>query len=77
MAEREFKLAQKLTDNPEAVQKAAKYVVLNFADDNVRYLELRSTPRAVEGKMTKVQYIEAVIAGIFERFLFGIRSNRS
>lgn len=38
-----------------------KDVIFEFAADNVIYLELRTTPRAVPGVMTRTQYIQAVI----------------
>ena len=40
-----FKFAQALVDHPAAVRLAATNVLKEFADDNVIYLELRSTPR--------------------------------
>ena len=40
-------------------------VIHEFASDNVKYLELRSTPRGnIESGMTKRDYIEAVIEAI-------------
>ena len=40
-------------------------VIQEFADDNVKYLELRTTPRAViETGMTKESYIKAVLKAI-------------
>ena len=61
-----FKCAQALVDHPEAVKLAAKNVLKEFAEDNVIYVELRSTPRNVEGKMTKVEYVQAIIDAIQE-----------
>jgi adenosine deaminase len=56
-----FTVVQQLTDHPEAVALAAREVIRDFAADNVKYLELRSTPRAVAGRMTKEQYVEAIL----------------
>ncbi len=53
-----FAAIHKLTDHPDLIALAAEHVVREFAADNVVYLELRSTPRAVEGKMSKRQYVE-------------------
>lgn len=50
-----------MTVTLDAVKKVTKDVISEFADDNVVYLELRTTPRAVPGVMTKTQYIQAVI----------------
>lgn len=55
-----FKYAHDLTDTPEAVALATECVIRDFNDDNVVYLELRSTPRSTS-KMTKDQYVMAVI----------------
>ncbi|XP_015109987.1 adenosine deaminase-like protein [Diachasma alloeum] len=59
-----FNLVHSLTDTPEAVFLATCDVIQEFHDDNVIYLELRSTPRSVKGQMTKEEYIEAIIKAI-------------
>ena len=59
-----FVVAQKLTDNPEAVTFATRLVIMKCADDNVKYLELRSTPRETPGKMSREDYVKAVLDGI-------------
>ncbi|XP_043279133.1 adenosine deaminase-like protein [Venturia canescens] len=59
-----FAIAHSLTDTPQAVSAATRDTIEEFYRDNVIYLELRSTPRAVEGKMTKMQYVNAIISGI-------------
>ena len=59
-----FRVAQSIVDHPEAVHLAATRVIEEFCDDNVKFLELRSTPRCVPGRMTKVEYVEAVVAAI-------------
>ncbi|XP_017788379.1 PREDICTED: adenosine deaminase-like protein [Habropoda laboriosa] len=56
-----FDIAHSLTVTPEAVFHSTYNTVKEFKEDNVIYLELRSTPRAVQGKMTKEEYIEAII----------------
>ncbi|TPX35664.1 hypothetical protein SmJEL517_g01949 [Synchytrium microbalum] len=58
-----FKLIYALTDTPSAVTFATEQVILEFADDGVVYLELRSTPRRTTG-MSKDEYIQAMFAGI-------------
>ncbi|XP_031617951.1 adenosine deaminase-like protein [Contarinia nasturtii] len=60
-----FKYAHELTDTPEAVALGTECVIRDFNDDNVVYLELRSTPRATP-KMTKEQYVMAVIDTIIK-----------
>ena len=52
-----FKIVQNLTTTPEAVTLATKLTIVEFARDGVKYLELRSTPRAK-------WYVEAILAGI-------------
>lgn len=59
-----FAIAHSLTNTPEAIFIATCDVIKEFMDDNVIYLELRSTPRSVEGQMTKKEYIEAIIRAI-------------
>ena len=59
-----FPVLQALTDNPQAVELAVEEVVKEFAADGVIYAELRSTPRAVEGRMTKRQYVQALVEAV-------------
>lgn len=61
-----FPLIQAVTDHPEAVKAATVGVLEAFAEENAVYVELRSTPREVEGRMTKAEYVEAVLDGIRE-----------
>lgn len=55
-----FKLAHDLVDSVEAVRLATANVIREMSDENVVYLELRSTPRATE-QMTKLQCLQAII----------------
>ena len=41
-------------------------VINEFADDGVRYLELRSTPREVPDRMTKSEYCCTVLDEMME-----------
>ncbi|XP_014476859.1 PREDICTED: adenosine deaminase-like protein isoform X2 [Dinoponera quadriceps] len=59
-----FEIAHALTVTPQAVFVATCDVIRDFHKDNVIYLELRSTPRAVEGLMTKKEYLEAMIKAL-------------
>ncbi|XP_076176171.1 adenosine deaminase-like protein isoform X2 [Ptiloglossa arizonensis] len=56
-----FNMAHSLTVTPEAVFSSTYDVIREYATDNVIYLELRSTPRAVDGQMSKQEYLEAII----------------
>ncbi|XP_024875901.1 adenosine deaminase-like protein isoform X1 [Temnothorax curvispinosus] len=56
-----FDIAHALTITPQAVFVATCDVIKEFHEDNVIYLELRSTPRAVNDLMTKTEYLEAII----------------
>ncbi|XP_014212670.1 adenosine deaminase-like protein [Copidosoma floridanum] len=58
-----FSLAYSVTETPEAVYTATYDTIKEFYEDNVIYLELRSTPRACE-KMTKKEYILAITQAI-------------
>ncbi|KAK9877446.1 hypothetical protein WA026_018556 [Henosepilachna vigintioctopunctata] len=59
-----FGFAHKATATPEAVYLATKNVIREFYDDNVIYLELRTTPREEVGIMTAESYVEAVVKAI-------------
>lgn len=58
-----FKVAHDVTKTKEAIYIATENVINEFYDDNVIYLELRTTPRAGEN-MTKKEYVETVIQAI-------------
>ena len=58
---RMFGIIQGITDNPEAVSLATRATISEFASDGVRYLELRSTPRQVVGRMTREEYCRAIL----------------
>lgn len=57
---RKFRIAHELTSNTENVYLATKNVIKEFAEDNVIYLELRTTPRS-EPLMSEEDYVNAVI----------------
>jgi len=61
-----FRVAQAIVDHPQAVVLATTRVIEEFSAENVKFLELRSTPRAVPGKMSKEDYVESVVAAIEE-----------
>ena len=56
-----FPVIHAVTDNLEAVKIVTRDVIKEFAEDGVRYLELRTTPRQVPGRMTSAEYCEAVL----------------
>ena len=60
-----FGLVQRATNDPQVLQQITEEVVLEFAEDGVRWLELRTTPRAcADTGMTKCMYLERVLQGI-------------
>ncbi|UYV72544.1 hypothetical protein LAZ67_9003635 [Cordylochernes scorpioides] len=59
-----FSTIHQLTDTPEAISLAASEVIQEFADDGVHYLELRTTPREVPGKMTPEDYVAALVDAV-------------
>ncbi|XP_045142452.1 adenosine deaminase-like protein isoform X1 [Echinops telfairi] len=60
-----FQLIHQLTTNPEDILMVTKDVIKEFADDGVKYLELRSTPRRENATgMTKKTYVESILEGI-------------
>ena len=46
-----------MIDHLDAVELATRRVLEEFAADNVIYLELRTTPRHVDGKMEQIQHV--------------------
>ncbi|KAK7079425.1 hypothetical protein SK128_003733, partial [Halocaridina rubra] len=61
-----FRILHCLTDNLVALRTITRDVIREFVEDNVQYLELRTTPKVIIGKMTKEQYIETVLDVIGE-----------
>uniref|UniRef100_A0A2K6F0W3 N6-Methyl-AMP deaminase n=1 Tax=Propithecus coquereli TaxID=379532 RepID=A0A2K6F0W3_PROCO len=60
-----FQTIHQLTSSPEDILMVTKDVIKEFADDGVKYLELRSTPRRENATgMTKKTYVESVLEGI-------------
>ncbi|XP_047622509.1 adenosine deaminase-like protein isoform X2 [Phacochoerus africanus] len=60
-----FPIIHQLTTSPEDILMVTKDVIKEFADDGVKYLELRSTPRGENATgMTKKTYVESVLEGI-------------
>ncbi|VCW96709.1 unnamed protein product [Gulo gulo] len=60
-----FQIIHQLTTSPEDILMVTKDVIKEFADDGVKYLELRSTPRGENATgMTKKTYVESVLEGI-------------
>uniref|UniRef100_A0AC11B913 N6-Methyl-AMP deaminase n=1 Tax=Ovis aries TaxID=9940 RepID=A0AC11B913_SHEEP len=60
-----FQIIHLLTTSPEDVLMVTKDVIKEFADDGVKYLELRSTPRGENATgMTKKTYVESILEGI-------------
>lgn len=60
---RKFRIAHELTSNTENVYLTTKNVIKEFAEDNVIYLELRTTPRSGP-LMSEKDYVNAVIMAI-------------
>uniref|UniRef100_A0A2K5L3Q3 N6-Methyl-AMP deaminase n=1 Tax=Cercocebus atys TaxID=9531 RepID=A0A2K5L3Q3_CERAT len=60
-----FQTIHQLTSSPEDILMVTKDVIKEFADDGVKYLELRSTPRRESATgMTKKTYVESILEGI-------------
>ncbi|CAJ0745436.1 6026_t:CDS:2, partial [Entrophospora sp. SA101] len=57
-----FKLVYQLIDDEESLEYITKSIILDFENDGVKYLELRSTPRKNENNgMTKESYVKTII----------------
>ncbi|KAL0968697.1 hypothetical protein UPYG_G00270340 [Umbra pygmaea] len=60
-----FKVIHQLVDTEEDILMVSKDVIREFADDGVKYLELRSTPREEKNSgMTKRSYIHTIMEAI-------------
>ncbi|XP_076785719.1 N6-Methyl-AMP deaminase isoform X2 [Arvicanthis niloticus] len=60
-----FQVIHQLTTNAEDILMVTKDVIKEFADDGVKYLELRSTPRGENATgMTRKTYVESILEGI-------------
>lgn len=60
-----FQIIHQVTTSPEDILLVTKDVIKEFADDGVKYLELRSTPRRENTTgMTEKTYVESVLEGI-------------
>ncbi|XP_013406866.1 adenosine deaminase-like protein [Lingula anatina] len=60
-----FRIIHPLTDTAETIYMVTCDVIRDFAEDNVKYLELRSTPRHVPATgMTKETYVRAILKAI-------------
>ncbi|XP_010881946.2 adenosine deaminase-like protein isoform X1 [Esox lucius] len=60
-----FKVIHQLIDTEEDILMVAKDVIREFAEDGVKYLELRTTPREDKNTgMTKRSYVQTVIEAI-------------
>ncbi|KAI8354551.1 hypothetical protein EDC96DRAFT_446928 [Choanephora cucurbitarum] len=62
-----FRFIYQLTDDEASVRIATRNIIREFAQDGVKYLELRTTPRCnAETGMTKTSYLEAVVSVLEE-----------
>ncbi|XP_045215947.2 adenosine deaminase-like protein [Mercenaria mercenaria] len=60
-----FKQIHEVTNNEKALYKVTYDVIHEFAEENVKYIELRTTPREeLSTGMTKTSYIETVLKAI-------------
>uniref|UniRef100_A0A4Y0BK41 Adenosine deaminase-like protein n=1 Tax=Anopheles funestus TaxID=62324 RepID=A0A4Y0BK41_ANOFN len=57
---KKFQYAHDLTDRSEALERATQRVIEDFANDNVIYLELRTTPKCT-AQMSKREYLTTVL----------------
>ncbi|KAI8359995.1 adenosine deaminase [Blakeslea trispora] len=62
-----FHFIYQLTDDEKSVRVAVRNIIREFAQDGVKYLELRTTPRCnLETGMTKTSYLETVVSVLEE-----------
>ncbi|XP_055858673.1 adenosine deaminase-like protein [Episyrphus balteatus] len=60
---KKFPIAHALTTTKDGLRRALLSVIRDFSQDNVVYLELRTTPKSTT-KMSKVEYLETVLETI-------------
>jgi adenosine deaminase len=54
-----FSITHEVTDNVITLRKLTSEVIEDFSQENVRYLEIRTTPRAnPQTKMSKEEYFQ-------------------
>jgi adenosine deaminase len=54
-----FSIIHQVTDNVVTLRKLTSEVIEDFAQENVRYLEIRTTPREnPQTKMSKEEYVQ-------------------
>jgi len=61
-----FQVITKLTTDTDTIFRITKEMIEDFANDGVRYLEIRTGPKSNGLGMTKRSYTEAVVAAIDE-----------
>lgn len=70
-----FAIIHKLVQTPEVLIECTREVVKSFADENTRYLELRTTPRATD-HMDAESYLKCVMQGVREASAGGRMATR-
>eukprot|EP00698_Gefionella_okellyi_P001169 TRINITY_DN11081_c0_g1_i1.p1 TRINITY_DN11081_c0_g1~~TRINITY_DN11081_c0_g1_i1.p1 ORF type:complete len:355 (+),score=62.98 TRINITY_DN11081_c0_g1_i1:31-1065(+) len=58
-----FDLIHNLTDEPDTTERTTREMIEDFAAENCRYMEIRTSPRATEF-MTAEEYVLRVIRGV-------------
>eukprot|EP01064_Diplonema_japonicum_P033061 TRINITY_DN6427_c5_g1_i1.p1 TRINITY_DN6427_c5_g1~~TRINITY_DN6427_c5_g1_i1.p1 ORF type:complete len:353 (+),score=77.14 TRINITY_DN6427_c5_g1_i1:67-1059(+) len=58
-----FDAVYKVTDNLKAIERITKEVVHDYAMENTKYLELRTSLKALDGK-TETEYLETVLSAV-------------
>lgn len=70
-----FDVLHRLTTTHETITRITREVIVDFANDNVTYLELRTTPKErPEHGMTKASYCDAVLRGLADYYAHSRRS---
>ncbi|KAB7503554.1 Adenosine deaminase-like protein [Armadillidium nasatum] len=69
-----FSLLHTLTNSISNIKTCTYDVIKEFSEDNVWYLELRSTPKNVIGSYTKEDYIKAVLETVKLLMIISIKA---
>lgn len=61
-----FKVGSQLITDAATLKRVTKEIIEDYNKQNTRYLELRSTPKAIGAIKTKEEYVETVLEAIKE-----------
>lgn len=61
-----FDVVHEITNNMNVLKRITTEILTDFANENTKYLELRTTPRILENKYSKRDYVQCVVQAMNE-----------